>query len=126
MTRLRRTTRTSFFIRVDHRLTQHDNLFVRYGLLKSTVFDAARGPAIRYGKLPAGAECINSRDTSVTPAILNQFQVGYNRFSSGEPVAAALPDVAAKLAISGADQTPSLVGFPVVSITGYAGIGKAL
>lgn len=59
-----------------------------------------------------------------TPAMLNQFQLGYNRYHRENQSQQRFPDVAAKLAIPGADQNPSLVGFPVVSITGYAAIGE--
>ena len=113
-----------FFIRVDHKLTERDNLFVRYAFSNRQF---STPPAIEpFGTItPIRAQNASIQETHLfTPAMLNQFQIGYNRFHRENQSQQRFPDVASKLAISGADQNPALVGFPVVNITGYAGIGE--
>jgi hypothetical protein len=113
-----------FFIRVDHKLTEHDNIFARYAYSNR---EFSTPPAIQpFGTItPIRAQNASVQEIHLfTPAMLNQFQLGYNRYHRENQSQQRFPDVASKLAIAGADQTPSLVGFPVVNITGYAAIGE--
>lgn len=113
-----------FFIRVDHKLTSKDDLFVRYAYSNRQF---GTPPAVEpFGTVtPIRAMNASVQETHLfTPAMINQFQIGYNRFHREQQSQQRFPDVATKLAIPGVDQTASLVGFPVVSITGYAAIGE--
>ena len=113
-----------FFIRVDHKLTEHDNVFARYAYSNRQF---STPPSIE----PFGtATPIRAQNASVqeihlfTPSMINQFQLGYNRYHRENVSEQRFVSLANQLAIPGVDQNPSLVGFPVVNITGYAAIGE--
>ena len=113
-----------FFIRVDHKLTSHDDVFARYAYSNRQF---STPPAIQpFGTItPIRAQNASVQEIHLfTPTMLNQFQLGYNRYHRENQSQQRFVDLASKLAIPGADQTPSLVGFPVVSLTGYAAIGE--
>lgn len=58
-----------------------------------------------------------------TPTFLNEFRMGYSRFTSLAVGTFAGQDIASKIGITGLNSGPSEIGFPVVKITGYASMG---
>ncbi len=65
-------------------------------------------------------------DHSLSPTMINEARVGYNRMFFHEGAATAFgPDLAAKLGFSNTPTTPAFYNIPLVSPTqGYAGIGN--
>jgi hypothetical protein len=113
-----------FFARVDHRLTNKDNLFGHFAYARrDTLSPAAINP---FGTLnPFKAVNFSLQNTHIfTPSTINQVQIGYNRYHREIDSQQRFPNVASTLALPGVDPNPALVGFPVISVTGYAGLGE--
>ncbi len=90
-----------FFARVDHRLTDKDNLFGHFAYAKrDTLSPAAINP---FGTLnPFKAVNFSLQDTHIfTPTIVNQVQIGYNRYHREIDSQQRFPSVASTLALPG-------------------------
>lgn len=113
------------FVRIDQKLTEKDSLFGHYAIshkraiLYPSTIDS-------FGDLDSfHAQNFTLQEThSFNPTRINQLVLGYSRYLRDESAQQRYPGVAQQLNIAGVDPNPALIGFPAISIQGYAGIGE--
>ncbi|MBI4471802.1 MAG: TonB-dependent receptor [Acidobacteria bacterium] len=119
--------------RIDHRLSDHNNLYGRYTVTDDTELD----PFDSFGgisKLPGYGRTedqltqnISVADTHVfTPSLLGEFRAGYNRYYEVRSQENSEFGIPAKLGIPGVTtKDPRATGIPPFRVTGYETIGKS-
>ncbi len=120
-----------FVFKVDHRASDKDSFSFRYmpRFTDSTdPFAGGSSSGFELGifgeKRSQNTPFLGMSYTRVfTPTFLNEFRMGFSRFTSLALGTFAGQDIASKVGIPGLTTNPSEVGFPVVKITGYASMG---
>jgi outer membrane receptor protein involved in Fe transport len=122
-----------FTVRVDHRISDKNNIYVRYSFMndyEEDPFDIYNGITNlpNYGRADSQrAQSVSIVDTHVfSPTLIGEFRLGYNRFKQIRTQLSLL-DYPKLWGISGTTTSPNPRdhGYPAVRVTGYDPIGKA-
>jgi hypothetical protein len=112
------------FARIDQKLTDKNSLTGHVAYAKrDALVPAVINP---FGQLsPFVAINVSVQDTHIfTPSIINQVQLGYNRYHREIDSQQRLASVGQQLALPGVLADPRFTGFPAVALTGYASVGE--
>jgi hypothetical protein len=120
-----------FVFKVDHRASDKDSLSFRYmprSTDSSDPFAGGSSSGFELGifgeKRAQNTPFLGMSYTRVfTPTFLNEFRMGFSRFTSLAVGKFAGQDIPGQVGIPGITSNPSETGFPVVKITGYASMG---
>ncbi len=121
-----------YSIRVDHRFSQRDSFFVRYGFNEDELvepFDSLVGTVGT--NLPGYGRLDNQRTQSLSlnhthifsPRAVNEFRFGYNRLRQIRTSENGGVDVGGQLGILGISTNPRDAAFPAFRVTGFDSIG---
>ncbi len=116
----------SFLFKVDHRLTAVDSLSVRYTYRKDPFHDPFAGSDLGtfgYRDVPASMLGGIAYTRMFSPALVNEFRVGYTRNTEMSRSDNAGHDFAAELGIPGSVSAPDLVGFPRFTVVNLPALG---
>ena len=114
------------FARIDQKLTEKNTLTGHVAYAKrQTLSPAAVNP---FGSVsPFVAINVSVQDTHIfSPSVINQVQLGYNRYHREIDSQQQFPDVGQKLALPNTLSDPRFIGFPSISLTGYLSVGEYL
>jgi hypothetical protein len=112
------------FARLDQKVTEKNTLTGHVAYAKRQALSpAAVNP---FGNVsPFVAVNVSVQDTHIfSPNIINQVQLGYNRYHREIDSQQQFPDVGQKLALPNTLQDPRFIGFPTVAMTGYLSVGE--
>lgn len=122
---INRADQDQFFLRIDHRFSPSDQLFVRYGISDQHIPEIQLNPSFSLVQ--------DIRDQNVAlnyihlfgPTTLNELRLAYNR-ANDEFVGPSRENFSPSrdLGISGVAENPRLKGVPSVSIPGLLGISE--
>ena len=120
-----------YVFKIDHRASDKDSLSFRYLPRSSNSVNPFAGGSSSGFELGIFGETsdqtmpfIGMSYTRVfTPTLLNEFRMGFSRFTSLAIGKFAGQDISAQVGLVGTTTNPSEVGFPVVKVTGYASMG---
>lgn len=118
----------SFLFKVDHRLTQKDNLAFRVLERYETSSNPFSGsPLGTFGAATKSTQSLYGiSDTHIfSPSVINEFRAGLTRTVNNQASAHAGTNWAAQLGIPGTTSDPGLSGFPKFSVTGYETFGDS-
>ncbi len=114
------------YARVDQQVRQNDSLFYRYAYFKQVPLNFV--PVIDHFQsftVPQRGQNFTLQETHLfSPTVVNQFQYGFNRSYKTLNELERFPQVAKQLNFANVNSDPTLVGFPDVEVSGYAGIGE--
>lgn len=121
-----------YSIRVDHRLSERDSFFARYGFNEDALlepFDSLVGTVGT--NLPGYGRFDNQRTQSLSlnlthvfsPRAVNEFRFGYNRLRQIRTSENGGEDVGGGLGIRGISTNPRDAAFPAFRVTGFDSIG---
>jgi hypothetical protein len=112
--------------KVDHRLTNKDNYFVRFtrDQREESIPGAFPIPGGDLQKV-VNYNAIGSYSRIFSPVTLNEFRVSYSRFDLDFDTASKGMDIIDKLGIKGLDgrKKENIEGFPIINVTGYGNFG---
>jgi len=117
-----------FIVRVDHQLGNKDSYFVRVGSLKKILSGVSLVPVFS-SRIERPDQNATLQETHIfSPTTINQFQIGYNRFvwREGAPIPGVtgdLPVLGEQINLPGIDRNPRFFGPPIVSVSGFLGLG---
>ena len=126
-------SRNNFDVRIDHELTQKDNLFGTFSYEDQPSFtpspfqNALDGGAFSDGTEDDSFRAVAISETHVfSPNLINEFRLGYNRINSHRFQLNSDTDVSAQLQYPGVPFAPNIGGLPQISINdGTATIGSS-
>lgn len=119
-------TNDQYNAKVDHRVTDRDNYFVRF--TRDTREETIPGAF----PIPGGDiqnvenyNAVGSYTRTLTPAMLNEFRVSYSRFDLNFDTMSAGLQIIDPLGITGLEgrKTDNIEGFPILNVTGYGNFG---
>jgi len=118
-------TNNDYLGRADHRLSERDQIFARYGFGK---IQDSRPPVI-----PPFATYTEDTSQSIvlaethafSPAVINEGRFGYTRIKFYDTPLKTFPDFAAQNNIPLVTRDPKFADFPIVSVSGYTGLGAS-
>src|SRR5918993_3706479 len=121
-----------YSVRVDHRLSERDSFFVRYGFNEDELlepFDSLVGTVGT--NLPGYGRVDNQRTQSLSlnlthvfsPRAVNEFRFGYNRLRQIRTSENGGEDVGGGLGLRGISTNPRGTAFPAFRVTGFDSIG---
>ena len=120
-----------FDIRVDHRLSNSDSLFVRFSLQNEDLLIPAPippplgGTGYTTGNTLTHARSVAASETHIfTPRTVNEFRAGYVRNASQLLQFDSDKNLVAQLGIPGIPYSAGNGGLPVFSVSGIAGFGS--
>jgi hypothetical protein len=116
----------SFVFKVDHRLTEKDNIAFRVLYRHENAGNPFAGsPLGTFGATTGSSQSLYgiSGTHLFSPQWINEFHAGLTRTVSNELSAHAGTNYAAKYGIPGTTNDPSLEGFPKVTVTGFETFG---
>jgi len=117
-----------YFVRLDHNLGDNNKLFGRYGIqtLQLPVFPINPHPFFVSRRPRRQQNATLNYTRIVTPALLNQLRVSYNRdvFRNYDDVSGSKFNILRDLGIPGQTNNPIDTGLPTISITGLSGLGN--
>ncbi len=120
-----------YVFKIDHRASDKDSLSFRYMPRNTNSANPFAGGSSSGFELGIFGEQSTqampfvgmSYTRMFTPTFLNEFRMGFSRFTSLAVGTFAGQDISSQVGIPGATANASEVGFPVVKITGYASLG---
>ncbi len=126
-----RTPWDGYVFKIDHRASDNDSLSFRYLPRNSDSTNPFAGGSSSGFELGTFGEHATQSMPFVgmsytrifTPQLLNEFRMGFSRFTSLAIGTFGGQDIATKAGVVGTTAGPSEVGFPVIKITGYASLG---
>lgn len=129
----RQETRNNFDIRIDHKISEKDNLFGRFSYEDQPSFiPAPFNNALDGGGFFDGTEDNSYRSVALSeshlfsPALVNEFRVGYNRINAHRFQLNYNQDISGQLQFPGVPFTPINGGLPNIGFSdGTATIGSS-
>jgi len=118
-------TNNDYLGRADHRLGQKDQVFARYGFGK---IQDSRPPTISPFAVyteDTSQSIVLAETHTFTPAILNEGRFGYTRIKFYDTPLKTFPDFSAQNNIPLVTRDPRFADFPLLSISGYTGLGAS-
>lgn len=119
-------TNDQFNVKVDHRVTDDDNYFIRFTRDARDESNPGAFP-IPGGDLQnvINYNAIASYTRTLSPSMLNEFRVSYARFDLNFDTLSKGLDVIDRLGITGLDgrKKDGIEGFPILNVTGYGNFG---
>jgi hypothetical protein len=122
----RRTTDDQVTVRIDHKLSDRNNLFGRYSISDEAEFRPRQFPGMG-NILDVRGQLAAIGDTHVFgPSTVNEFRFGFTRFRNGllQENANKL-DAVGEAGITGLSRNPIDFGIPAISVTGITGWGDS-
>ena len=122
----------NFDIRVDHRISDKDNIFARFSYEDQPV--VTPGPFTSFldgGGFTAGNQDNAYRSVAISelhtfsPKLMNEFRLGYNRINSHRVEPNANTDVSGQLHLLGVPFQPGIGGLPSICFVSYACVGSS-
>jgi len=118
-------TTNQYLGRLDHRLSDKDQIFARYAFAK---IQDSRPPTI-----PPFATYTEDTSQSIvlalthtfSPTVLNEARLGFTRIKFYDTPLQTFPDFAAQNNLPRVTRDPKYSDIPIVNITGYAGLGSS-
>jgi hypothetical protein len=135
LNRLYRNTMNEEVARVDHKLSDHDQMFVRVNVYKQTIHnpDNFGTPATGSGGLDSGStqahhpiQVVLAETHIFRPTLLNDFRLGYSHHFWDFRGLNEGHDYTSQAGITGLSTDPTVVGFPYIPITGFDPWGDGL
>ncbi len=122
-----------YVFKLDHRASDKDSLSFRYMPRNSDSSNPFSGGSSSGFELGIFGEQTTqsmpfigmSYTRMFTPTFLNEFRMGFSRFTSLAVGKFAGQDISGQVGLTGIAAGPAEAGFPVVKITGYASMGDA-
>jgi Carboxypeptidase regulatory-like domain/TonB dependent receptor len=126
------TTQNNFDIRVDHKISDHDNFFTRFSYEDQPIFT----PGPFSNELDGGGFTAGNQDNSYrslalseihtfSPTLVNEFRFGYNRINSHRFQPNSNTDVSGQLGLLGVPYEPNFGGLPNICFASEACIGSS-
>ena len=129
----RRESRNNFDIRIDHKVSDKDNLFGRFSYEDQPSFiPPPFNNVLDGGGFFDGIEDNSYRSVALsethlfTPTLVNEFRVGYNRINSHRLQLNSNKDIASQFGFPGVPFTPINGGLPSITFSdGTVGVGSS-
>jgi hypothetical protein len=118
-----------FDVRLDHKLTQSDDLFTRYSFIDDALFDPFGGSGFSsvpgYGlNIPSRSQNVALGETHIfTPALLNELRLAYNRVSNGDFQQGQGTSINHQLGLPELSSNPRDWGLSLISVNGFSPLG---
>ncbi|MCC6393046.1 MAG: TonB-dependent receptor [Bryobacterales bacterium] len=114
-------------LRVDHRVTAADNMFVRYSRFvqtagSSSLFGLPGNGNTPFRQTPRAYSVVLNETHIFTPSLVNEFRAGYT-FNSSDMLVLAPASLYEEFGIKGVPPYSGLTGLPNFNITGFAPLG---
>lgn len=128
----KRTTQNNFDVRVDHKISERDNIFARVSYEDQPIFTP--GPftnELDGGGFTAGDQDNSYRSVAISelhtfsPTLVNELRFGYNRINSHRLQPNANTDVSGQLGLLGVPFSPNFGGLPNICFVDTACIGSS-
>ncbi len=118
-------TNNDYLGRADHRLSDRDQLFARYGFGKIQDSRPPTIPPFAVYTEDTAQSIVLAETHSFSPSVLNEGRFGYTRIKFYDTPLKTFPDFAATNNIPLVTRDPRFADFPLVSISGYTGLGAS-
>jgi hypothetical protein len=117
---------SQFSARVDQKVTEKNNAFVRYSYTDETEFSPRSFPGLGENLHVKGQQLTLSDTHILSPRTINDFRFGFNRFYHGAfPENAYVNNIVEKLGLQNLSTAPIDWGVPEVSVTGFTTFGDS-
>jgi hypothetical protein len=118
-------TNNDYLGRADHRLSDKDQIFARYGFGKIQDRRAPVIPPFTTYTEDTSQSIVLAESHSFTPNVLNELRFGYTRIRFYDTPLSTFSNFAAENNVPLVTRDPKFADLPIVAVTGYTGLGAS-
>ncbi|HYM12436.1 MAG TPA: TonB-dependent receptor [Bryobacterales bacterium] len=117
-------TTNQYFGRVDHRLTDKDQVFARYGHAGIEDSRPPVYPPFAIITHDTAQSAVLAETHTFSPTLLNEARFGYTRIIFTDAPLKTFPDFPIQFNLAKVTRDPAYADLPIIGVTGYTGIGS--